>query len=525
MLALLIDWRRRPIDPLITGRMVSSLGAGIGRDARTHAIGPGVFAATLDPAECVAMASGETLLFTGFIQNRAELRAALGVDRCSDAALYAAARERYAEATDHRVIGEYAAITIDPSAALVCQIRAAIQAPPLHCYRSRDQLIVGSTARAIFATGALRARVDEQKIADSLYLNYAEAERDWFVGLTRLPVGCRSLETSKRSSLARYYDLGEMPAVRMKSDGDYIEAGWDLLAQGTRAALDGRTRPAISLSGGLDSQAVAVHAMAAMPVDSSLLGLTGVPEPGWAGDTEPDGFGDESEHVAMLAAQYPELRTETIDAAGRSFDYRLTEMFLHAGGPPRNAMNLHWLHDLHARANSEGCDVLLNGAMGNFSFSFDGSGALASLFARGRWWRLAREVALLPRDTSLIRFFLREALRPNLPRAVDRRLAEWRSPVSAFGLAPWCSLNADYAQQMRVVERANDTSSPRSTREWRLAMLRGAAGEAGDITQALETIHKVPLRDPTAYRPLVEFCLLPVLPSHENFISMTAAGS
>ena len=199
--------------------------------------------------------------------------------------------------------------------------------------------------------------------------------------------------------------------------------------------------------------------------------------------------------------------TQTIDAAGRSFDYRLTEMFLHAGAPPRNAMNLHWSHDLHARARSEGCDVLLNGAMGNFSFSFDGNGALASLFARGHWLRLAHEISFLPRRTSLMRTFLREAVRPNLPRAIDSQLTEWRSPAGAHGLASWCPLNADYARQMQVVERARDSLSARSTLECRLAMLRGAAGEAGDITQAMETIHGVPLRDPTAYRPLVDFCL------------------
>lgn len=38
-------------------------------------------------------------------------------------------------------------------------------------------------------------------------------------------------------------------------------------------------------------------------------------------------------------------------------------------------------------------------------------------------------------------------------------------------------------------------------------MLRGAAGEAGDLNQAMEVIHGVPMRDPTAYRPLAEFCL------------------
>jgi asparagine synthase (glutamine-hydrolysing) len=38
-------------------------------------------------------------------------------------------------------------------------------------------------------------------------------------------------------------------------------------------------------------------------------------------------------------------------------------------------------------------------------------------------------------------------------------------------------------------------------------MIQAASGESGAINQAFELIHGIPLRDPTAYRPLVEFCL------------------
>jgi asparagine synthase (glutamine-hydrolysing) len=38
-------------------------------------------------------------------------------------------------------------------------------------------------------------------------------------------------------------------------------------------------------------------------------------------------------------------------------------------------------------------------------------------------------------------------------------------------------------------------------------MFGNAVNEAGTTLQALETLHGIPTRDPTAYRPLVEFCL------------------
>ncbi len=181
-------------------------------------------------------------------------------------------------------------------------------------------------------------------------------------------------------------------------------------------------------------------------------------------------------------------------------------MFLHAGGPPRNAMNLHWLHALHARARANGCDVLLTGAMGNLSFSFDGSGALASWFARGAWLRLASAIDAVRGSRSFARAVLSEAIRPHLSDTLIARIDRWRR-TGARELPAWCPLDPAYARAMHVAERAARGVDKRSARAWRLTVLNGVAGEAGDLEQAMETIHGIPLRDPTAYRPLVEFCL------------------
>lgn len=443
---------------------------------------------------------GGQVLFAGFLYHREDARTALGIGPASDAAIYAAAYGAWGDGADLRLLGEFAAIIAWPGQHRVRLSRSPLTAPPLHIWQSAERLIVGSSPRVMFAAGAPR-QIDEQKIADGLFLNYCEEERSWFADIARLPAGARAELTPAGMRTHRYYDPLALPPTRLARDADYVQAASALLAQGTAATLDGFARPAISLSGGFDSQAVAAHALRQMPAGQTLLGLTGVPEAGWDGTCAPGTIGDERAAAAALGAMYPALRVETVDAAGLGFDHKLGEMFLLTGAMPRNTMNLHWIHAIHARARAQHCDVLLNGGMGNVSFSFDGSGALPGWLRHGHWLRLSREIAAIRGARSWPRTLWSQAVRPALPQ---------RARQGSFG--EWCPLNPDYARRMHLTERAQSLRydphfrAPASTGEWRRAALANALSESGDIIQGLEHIHGVPMRDPTFYRPLVEFC-------------------
>jgi asparagine synthase (glutamine-hydrolysing) len=228
---------------------------------------------------------------------------------------------------------------------------------------------------------------------------------------------------------------------------------------------------------------------------------------------DPRRFGDEREHVKAFAAMHDRFDAEWIDAAGLSFDHKLDAIFLLAGAAPRNGMNLHWIHEVSRVAKARGCDVLLTGAMGNATFSFDGSGALPGWFARGEWPRLWRELRAAERDTGFMRMVASRLVMPLLPQPIAQSILRWRHGEAVSILDSWCPLNPDYAREMRVEERAADMGfAPyfqpvASTRVWRSSIMGNASNESGDLQGAFDTIHGIPQRDPTAYRPLVEFCL------------------
>ncbi|MFO0993129.1 MAG: asparagine synthase-related protein [Hyphomicrobiales bacterium] len=460
--------------------------------------------------------NGDAVLFRGHIDNRAFLRRELSVSpatEANDAELYACCYERYGEDCDLKVIGQYAAIIWSPRTRTVSLVRSPIHAPALHYWSDGRRLIIANVSQAIFATGEIRPEVDEQKIADTLYLNYAEEERGWFKGVKRLPLGTRCEISKSGTRSYRYYDLGRLPRVRLARDDDYVEAADALFTEATRAALNGFSRPAVSLSGGLDSQAVAAYAVKVLGPERRLAAFTAVPEAGWDGRTAKNRFGDESAYAALLARSYPTIDHEILDAAGLSFGHKLGSLFLTMGAPPRNAMNLHWIHALRARARERGCDVLLTGSLGNATFSFEGKGALPALLKRGRLLALAREVRAIPnRRAGLLRTALTEAVLPFLPERVCRTLHNRPSGTDRDDLPDWCGLNPDWALRMRVRERARNggidptSRSPSRTLAIRRARLVGLA-ESGDLIQAIDTIGGLPQRDPTSYRPFFEFCL------------------
>jgi asparagine synthase (glutamine-hydrolysing) len=523
MIALYLRWSGEPLPVPLAERLAASLGLG-GQAAGVRAVDGATLAALArDKVRARSWQPARTphgghALFDGHIDNRAELLRALpgSVDpACDNAALYGQCHAAWGAAAEGRIVGQYAAIIWFPQRREVYVARSPLQAPSLHVWREADRLIISSTPRAIFATGEIERRVDEQKLADSLYLNYTEGERGWFAGVGRLPIGCTALYSRGQAQVQRWYDPLTLPEVRLARDADYIEAANALFAQATRAALDGFSRPAVSVSGGFDSQAVAASAMEVLGPDVPLPGFTSVPEEGWDGRTSENRFGDERAYVAALAAMYPSFRNHLVDAAGLSFDHQLEAMFLLAGAPPRNAMNLHWIHEVRRQARAHGCDVVLTGALGNATFSFDGRGYLPTLLRQGRWRTLLREARPMARRNNLgvARFVAAQALMPNLPQPLYAAIMRLRHGAVPKEDAHWCPMNPAYAAEMRVVERAADMGfdarfRPKaSTRENRAAMLTGAINEAGDIQAAFAQLWGIPTRDPTSYRPLVEFCL------------------
>lgn len=505
----------------LADRMAGSLGLGKGGDVLRHGGGNAILLSRA-PGQPAAAAGGQTrvrrpcltehgahVLFAGYLQDRADLRQRLGLSPdqpLSDAQLYGKAHARWGEDCDRQITGHYAAILWFAGQGLIRAARSPLDPSPLHWWSEGARIIIATTPRAIFAAGVAQ-RLDDTKLDMALLGCVPEEGRSWFSGIGRLEGGM--VMTWRRGGLSqhRFWSIESAADVRLRRDEDYVEALDSLFARATAEALHGFRRPGLLLSGGLDSTAVASYLLDATSPQQRLDCFTSVPASGFVPIERVESFPDERAHVQAMAAMHPRLHIDYVDAAEHNFNYMLSEMFLLGSTMPLAALNLHWIHASLARAGEAGCDVMFTGSNGNATFSYDGDTAFAWWLRRGRLGRLLRELGAVDQARPMIRRLITWAIMPSLPDGLRSRLGALAGSARPDALQ-WSPLGSDYRRERGLGEMATPFAPgpARSSRQAQHRLMVMASSEGGDIELALELLHGLPFRDPTTYRPLVEFC-------------------
>jgi len=499
-------------------RLASSLCSGIGGHAGSAEVDGLHFAyrplrsttASVRAWRPAALSSGQFILFNGYFDNAAEIAAELGAELPDHAHLYGMAIARWGDDAERRIIGDYCAVIADPNRCILRLTRSPLRAPPLYYLHGDELTVAASVPRALFAAGADR-RLNEVQIADTLLRNFTADESSPFEKVAQVPTGSIvELVRGKPRTLNRWYDLRDIPFLEVTDDAAVIAKAGALLDEGVRACIAGFTKPGSTLSGGLDSPQVAVRALAALAPERRLPTFTFHPEAGFDGRVPRGMLGDERRLVEAFAAMHPGLEPHFTDNGGYEHDHRANEMF-HLAGDPAGVAGGYVFHGLLSEANKAGCDILLLAEWGNLTFSDKGDCGFAEYFLKGRWRQLwlALTVPPIHRGSLLRRFTSRclAALLPNplwhrLRRLVLRRkmLAEVAQPLSE---AYRQSSGADerLLRSGKIADR-HQPWSRKGAREY----LIGEADPA-PFYQGLEQMYGIALRDPTAYRPFVEFCL------------------
>ena len=455
-----------------------------------------------------------TLLF-GRIHNFRDIADELGLPRSiSPSALYAHALDRWAGEADRRLVGHYCAITVISSGRLRL-VRSPWTAPPLHFLAKTEMVGAAPLLSALFAAGAEK-RIDWEYLVDQLAFDHRDCEPvGWYEGIGRVPLGTRVLVDGTDWKIEHYYDPVAVEPVRYRRDEDYVDRARELLDEAARAAMAGVERPAMMLSGGLDSPLAAAALLRQMKGEPKLRSFTFGPLPEWDGYSPPGTFGDERERVRRFAAMQPRIEPHFPDPAPGGHDHRLRELLARTEAPTANVANIGIFHELFEQAKQAGCDAMFTALHGNFTISLDAGWAAAEAFRAGRFGAL-RQLLVADRaqddDGSMARRFLAQAVLPNLPESVQRAVRRAVHP-ERFAQIPVGSLISDGAAaewRQRAHRRGSRTVFERPTipasREEAIRRMWASADSGEDIDLGMERLHGIAHRDVTAYRPLFEFC-------------------
>lgn len=456
--------------------------------------------------------SGQIVLFHGWIDNAAELADKIAAPPNDLAAFYGAAVERWGDEADQRLIGWYCAVIDDRESGLSRLSRSALQGPPLHYFEQDGTIGVASVPRVLETMG-LRRELNTERLAESLFFLH-DSDAGYLKGARRVPYGTIVKLARGRRELVTFHDPLAIQPLPPAPVEEYVREVDRLLSEGVARIHAGARRPGLLLTGGLDSSNVAARLVGGLSAERQVPTFTYVPLPDHGVPDLPGCLLDEGPAVLEFCRQFPQLQPHLVRNEGIGFDHRLDDMLLAMGTGSVNSAILFRYHGLYAAAREQGCDMLLSSDLGNLSFSSEGNWAFSEYLVTRRWRQLWMAVKGYDRHPgSLFWRFCSRSVVPLLPDPLWRLAMKLRGadPAAAndqiSGLRGEVIARFDLRRRARAAGTHFERNWPASRRQILLDNFGRGDVDGADMIQGFEQLYEVSMRDATAYRPLVDFCI------------------
>lgn len=449
------------------------------------------------------------------LDNRDELAEALGladsaVARMCDAQVLLAAWERWGERAFARILGDYAFAVWDGEARRLVLARDPLGMRPLHYHLSGRFVAFASMPKGLHALPEISYAPDEATVTNMLALLPEGGSASFFADVARVEPGHFVAIDAGGVRSQRHWEP-RRETLRLGSSEAYAEAMRDHFDRAVAARLRGADgRVATHLSGGRDSGAVTATAARILAQSGgSVTAFTSVPREGYDEPVPPGRVADEGPLAAATAALHPNVEHVPIRTAQRTLLEGLDRDFHLVERPVLNLCNQHWVAAINEAARKRGHRVLLTGNMGNMTISYSGAEWLAELAGSGRWPRLLGECrALVRAGRTTWRGAAIASIAPWLPLPLWQALCKTFAPARG-SLARYSAIHPEQRAGINRRARASDASIPfRPGRDsWltRVSVLRRA--DPGNYYKGALGGWQIDMRDPTADRRLIEFCL------------------
>ncbi|MCG8612754.1 MAG: asparagine synthase-related protein, partial [Pseudomonadales bacterium] len=427
------------------------------------------------------------------------------------------AYEKWGEACPNYLLGDFTFVIWDAKAQSLFAARDHFGVRPLFYVHKAGTFAFANDLRALLSLPSVERKLNEQKIADLLVLLHADTVQTFYQDILRLPpahtltVGASGIRTKQ------YYVLEEnINDIRFSSSEAYAEGLREKLTTAVNCRLRSHTSVGCELSGGLDSSSIAcVAAIELQKKNKTLETFSSIPPHDYEGYHRPGWSFNEKPCIQSIAELYPNINPNFVVTSpdDQQLISSIEDTFYQQGTPTR-AVFWEWIRALSLSARQKNCRVMLSGASGNTTISWDGKCLYSEMFFKRKWRHLLKAVIDTiknrPLDTKKI---AREILSTTLSDSLWSRLISRR----IYPEPPWSAhsyINPSFASRLRLQERFHELgwdpfyrplSNGRATRS--RILLKGARCDAVDHVSAMRSVTHVERRDPTLDKRIVEYTL------------------
>jgi asparagine synthase (glutamine-hydrolysing) len=283
-----------------------------------------------------------------------------------------------------------------------------------------------------------------------------------------------------------------------------VEAFLEIFDRAVAARLRTTGKLGAELSGGLDSSSVTASAARLLALQGQLLtAFTAVPRSGFNGKGPVGRLLDEGPAAAEVVACYDNLSHVLLDTRGSDLLRTIQQITGAQDAPVQNGVNQLWVSTILEQARQRGISVVLQGALGNATISYDGKVALTGMFRRGEWLRLASTVSTL-RDNGHISFRIAAARATSglLPRWLQRAV---KPDMSRFSL-DYSAINPRLAEQHHLLQnmRLSFYGDHPTEKAERAAFFERF--DFGPFNAAVRAVYRIDPRDPCGDKRVFDFC-------------------
>jgi asparagine synthase (glutamine-hydrolysing) len=441
------------------------------------------------------------------LDNRADLARELNLihpEQLPDSAFLMAAWLRWGASCVDHLLGGYAFAIWTPSRQEVFAARDHTGERPLFYHRGQNLFALASMPKGLLAIPGVPRGFQQPNLA--IWLAGLTPARDTtlYAGIERLPPGHFLRFTPHTFECRQYWHPANAAPTRYQRDQDYAEALVELLDRATEARLRSIKPTGAFLSAGLDSSSVTASAARLLAAQGkSLAAFTAVPRPDFNGLSNPWHLPSEAEGAADVARLYPNIQHITVDSNGYNLLPTLQAWTDALDDPFPNVINSLWITAILDQARQRGIGVMLEGAAGNGTITWNSWGILSQFFRRGHWLQLARTTRSLHRHGALsLKTAARFATRTLIPRSLTRSLVPAKNLDGLFD----CLLNPEWKDRYQIQRKLFDSIYFPPTDLIREQSDLFESSDVGPIHAAAQAVTQVELRDPTADKRIYDFC-------------------